>query len=1030
MRFLYIAFGNREEIFKQAAASIDSLIRTNYALLRQMPIHVASDNPSFFDHLRFRAPVHVDYFPPEFIAAKLAELKYHYGPILKLHIFRSQPEPFLFIDSDTLIERSLQDLVAKIGPKDSVMYLDEYGFHDKFPEWTGWEASVIRKAGLNPDNYRMYNSGVVGFDTQNMHLIDRAIVLAKKMLSTNEFLWPSEQLGLNMAFVDAGQRIHFSYPYIDHYFPDKVVSKENPDPYHNRRVRDILRRLLSGPTNLGANDYSQLEHSLQYEYDKLPVSVIVTAGRSIALLQNTLRTLMLQQYPHELMELVVVADEASDVEQILHNQELPFAVKILYQRNLSTNQNSARNNAIISASHDRIITLDRNVVIQPHFVQDYMRFLSQREDVLLTSPRRHLPAEQTIDLRDMADESFLQAVSKYSRYGAWFGSPLLGADDRVYDKTDDLRSSVQPWEGISGNTLGFSRRMAKKHGLLDNLRSLEGSPIEFAYRMSHAGAFVIPVLTTPVLSQHRFDSSQLEEKIVDQVSQQRLAHHTFHRTPGSEDATFFYAASSPNIITVAETSAKASTNKYARALNLLLSRNYESAISAFTDFVNSNPRSNAGRTVSDAFTWIGHAYRMLGNTEQAGYAFARARETYDSSFAKRGITAIVSCIDDVPFIRESLYSIKDHVDEILLSYSPTLCRSAHLIKQLAQEIPHLKLYCVDAVPGFDMTMAELRNSLLREVRTPWVLSLQPDFVARQDGESTYTISKALELFDIAKEANDAIVFRQPNIGGDFCHQPVNNVLPSIPEVVLFRRILSNGAPAAYRMHLRKNDSVLEAVDILDFLVPAIDFHSQPNQHHHSNVLSLGSADREFHFMAHLREIKPVDRIFFGYYVNEWWASREIGERKTFEDWFRETYGNQRIAVHNLEHAFPINYSPYNLGRFGELPMLLHPRIAAPGSLIVRENGNPKVVQIYGGLDLDQVMRYGTSSLNDGRFREAANFFYMGSVVDPANPKPVVLMADALMSDTCGKHFAYAAYRKAHALSPIDPSLMPKFKGVL
>lgn len=116
------------------------------------------------------------------------------------------------------------------------------------------------------------------------------------------------------------------------------------------------------------------------------VSVVITTYNSASTIYDVLDALLVQQYPLELIEIVIVDDRSQDdtlniIEKFGHEHgEKFYGFKIIaHEQNLGVSR--ARNDGIKASCGEYILILDSDVVLPPNAIKEMTEFLSSNPDV-------------------------------------------------------------------------------------------------------------------------------------------------------------------------------------------------------------------------------------------------------------------------------------------------------------------------------------------------------------------------------------------------------------------------------------------------------------------------------------------------------------------------------------------------------------------------------------------------------------------------------------------------------------------------
>ncbi|MFJ5000060.1 glycosyltransferase family 2 protein [Microbacterium sp. NPDC088619] len=207
------------------------------------------------------------------------------------------------------------------------------------------------------------------------------------------------------------------------------------------------------------------------------VSVIVAHYEQPAELARTLFALSMQDYPPELLEIVVTDDgSAGDV-------RVPDGVILVRQEDRGFRLAAARNLGVRASSGEVLCFLDADTVPEPGYVRALTRLPALLPEAVTVGRRRHadfsgiageVPVLEAVTGRDLPEPAWL--AQEYAR-----SRDLLDADDRSY-------------RFVIGAVIACSRRMFDETGGFDeSFSTYGGEDWEWAHRMWQAGAVLAHV---------------------------------------------------------------------------------------------------------------------------------------------------------------------------------------------------------------------------------------------------------------------------------------------------------------------------------------------------------------------------------------------------------------------------------------------------------------------------------------------------------------------------------------------------------
>lgn len=209
------------------------------------------------------------------------------------------------------------------------------------------------------------------------------------------------------------------------------------------------------------------------------VSVIVAHYEQPAELARTLFALSAQDYPHELLE-IVVADDGSAGEV-----RVPEGVILVRQEDRGFRLAAARNLGVGASSGEVLCFLDADTAPEPGYVRALTRLPALLPEAVTVGRRRHadfsgvspeVPVREAVADRELPEPEWL--AREYAR-----SRDLLDADDRSY-------------RFVIGAVIACTRRLFDETGGFDeSFSAYGGEDWEWAHRMWQAGAVLAHVAT-------------------------------------------------------------------------------------------------------------------------------------------------------------------------------------------------------------------------------------------------------------------------------------------------------------------------------------------------------------------------------------------------------------------------------------------------------------------------------------------------------------------------------------------------------
>lgn len=207
--------------------------------------------------------------------------------------------------------------------------------------------------------------------------------------------------------------------------------------------------------------------------DPLPtVSVVVAHYDQPEQLARTLHALAAQDYPPELLQ-IIVADDGSP-----GAPDVPDGVMLVRQEDLGFRLAAVRNLGVRASSGEVLCFLDADTTPEPGYVRALSRLPALLPEAVVVGRRRHadlsavapdVPIVQAAAGRELPEPAWL--AEEYARSG-----DLLDSDDRSY-------------RFVIGAVIACTRRMFDEVGGFDEtFTSYGGEDWEWAHRMWQAGA--------------------------------------------------------------------------------------------------------------------------------------------------------------------------------------------------------------------------------------------------------------------------------------------------------------------------------------------------------------------------------------------------------------------------------------------------------------------------------------------------------------------------------------------------------------
>lgn len=283
--------------------------------------------------------------------------------------------------------------------------------------------------------------------------------------------------------------------------------------------RKRLMKIRKFPYEIGfPNDYSLLERAVKRETGdpRTPVSIVIPIYNRQEELERTLTGLTIQNYPRDLIE-VIVADDGSSVsyQEIIGKYSGKLNLKYVKQDDQGYRLAAVRNMGIRESTNEVVILLDCDMIPVPGFVASHAKwFHACNENIVVVGDRGFI---DPVGLEPIEIEKEMRGLFPTRRAMAPESirdeeEPYLDWRIRHYKKTDFLKKSLDPYRYASGGNVSFRKSYAVKAGLFDEEFSFwGGEDIEFFYRMHLKGAYIIPDNSAGAFHQNHPDVAKREE---------------------------------------------------------------------------------------------------------------------------------------------------------------------------------------------------------------------------------------------------------------------------------------------------------------------------------------------------------------------------------------------------------------------------------------------------------------------------------------------------------------------------------------
>ena len=222
------------------------------------------------------------------------------------------------------------------------------------------------------------------------------------------------------------------------------------------------------------------------------------------MLRRTIGMLTHSTYPLELIEVVIADDGSSDnPEQLVNEFSEYFEVNFVKQLDEGYQLSRVRNLGIRAARHDYIIILDCDMAPVPSLVEDHMKWVTLHPKVITLGHRRYVDANKVKIKSVMKSPSpMIDLPPVITKNKVMENSPSIDWREPIYEKSNMLKESSEPFRFSSCGNVGFNRSVMNEAGWFDEKFTAWGSEDnEWGYRVMNAGYWFIPVLSAVGLHQ-------------------------------------------------------------------------------------------------------------------------------------------------------------------------------------------------------------------------------------------------------------------------------------------------------------------------------------------------------------------------------------------------------------------------------------------------------------------------------------------------------------------------------------------------
>ena len=294
---------------------------------------------------------------------------------------------------------------------------------------------------------------------------------------------------------------------------------------------ETLSKCTARPTEVRYNDWRLVEMPKpETILPCIPVSVIVPYYERPEELARTLASLERQTYPRDLFEVVVVDDGSRT--PLERPEKSLLNIKVVHQDDRGYGLARARNNGVREASHDILVFLDCDVLVEAGWLEAHARWHHFIEDAVTVGFNHHVAIEG-VDPDTIKDwtGSLAELFSDRNPTPSWIETIMARTDDLTSYADDIFRVAL-------GGNLGIRRTFFLLAGGSDeSFTQWGGEDTEFGYRAYMHGGLLVPV--RDAAGWHQGEWTEGREEKLRSYDRQRgkfadlIAHPTYRtRKPG------------------------------------------------------------------------------------------------------------------------------------------------------------------------------------------------------------------------------------------------------------------------------------------------------------------------------------------------------------------------------------------------------------------------------------------------------------------------------------------------------------------
>jgi glycosyltransferase involved in cell wall biosynthesis len=250
------------------------------------------------------------------------------------------------------------------------------------------------------------------------------------------------------------------------------------------------------------NDYTYLETMLEINSSVTPsltVTVIIPFYSGLRVLDRTLASMVLQNYPHQLWDVIVVEDgSVEDTALLIRKYQSSLKIRRIRQERLGYRLSTARNFGIKESNSDVLMLVDFDCVCLSEHISRHLRWFQPGFPVATFGLREFVDLD---DLHPSRIQKWLHTLPARPRIKS-VSNRLQEVDKRI-PELQYLKHHPFPCNCFHGCNVAFRRKDAIAVGLFDT--DFDGYPgyedIEFAYRLAQLNRYIVYEPYAPVFHQ-------------------------------------------------------------------------------------------------------------------------------------------------------------------------------------------------------------------------------------------------------------------------------------------------------------------------------------------------------------------------------------------------------------------------------------------------------------------------------------------------------------------------------------------------